>query len=515
MNSQQYQAYTSAIRGHSVFITGPAGTGKSYLMSHIIDHLQKSRKKVAVTSLTGVSASLLEKGQTFHSWLGIKYIPNMDDLAYPLLRDTVIRKLTQRNRKQIRDTQVLIIDEISMMPYDFIALLNDVTRSVRKSIGLLGGIQVIALGDFHQLPPVKCKSLDTKYVFQNPIWNTIFPRAHNFVLTQIVRQKDDELFRNILGDVRNGRLRLEYERLLCQKIRPLTEIPDTIPRLYAVKKDIDEMNMRRLEQMDGESRTIWATIKGHGLFSATGQSDNATPDFPRDTLITENLVLKEGALVMFNKNIYVDIERTTFIPNGKCGIVVELFDFASGYPVVEYEDDRGNPARYVCKPETWSFPQYTITQVPIMLAWNISIHKSQGSTLDKVAIDIGDTIFEYGQMYVALSRCRSFDGLTLIKFQPRRLKTDPLVKEYYFNLMNPPEEDTPEEDTQVNCPDDDTKQESDAKESTSIEARPQKTVPASSDASTGAEMGNGRLVASNCHVFFRQFARTASSSKIR
>jgi ATP-dependent DNA helicase PIF1 len=500
MNTLQQQAFNSAIYGHSVFITGPAGTGKSYLMNHIIEHLHKRGKKVAVTSLTGVSASLLDSGQTFHSWLGIKYIPNMDDMSYPQLRDTVIKGLSQYNRRKIRDTQVLIIDEISMMPFDLLTLLHDVTRAVRKSIGLIGGIQVIALGDFHQLPPVKYKSYEEKYVFQNPLWKVMFPRNQTFVLNEIVRQKDDELFRNILSDIRNGRLRLEYERLLCQKIKPLTEIADTIPRLYAMKKDIDEMNMRRLEQMSGESRTITATLKAHSFV----QQD--TFNFPRDTLISENLVIKVGALVMFNKNIFVDIERTMFIPNGKCGIVVELADKRSGYPVVEYEDERGQMMRYVCKPETWTFPHYSITQIPIMLAWNISIHKSQGSTLDKVAIDIGDTIFEYGQMYVALSRCRSFDGLTLIKFQPRKLKTDPLVKEYYRRLYS-------DEDTFSN---DEKKEERKSETESPKSSKPSspKNAPASDDASGAMEMDNGRLSAThskNYHAFFRQFVHQGTS----
>ena len=514
MNTAQLQAYQTAIRGSSVFITGPAGTGKSFLMNHIINYFENRHKKISVTSLTGVSASLLEKGQTFHSWLGMKYIPNMDNMEYTQLRDTILRTLSPVSRRRIRETQILIIDEISMMSYEMLTLLNDIARSVRKTIGLIGGIQVIALGDFHQLPPVKYKSPEQKYVFQNPIWNALFPRTRIIVLSEVVRQRDDTAFQTILGEIRNGRLRLENERILCQKIKPLAQIPDTIPRLYAVKKDIEEMNARRLEQLDGDSRTITALLKPHKRRDDSDDS-TSTPTsaslveqkFPRDTLIVEHLKIKVGALVMFNKNVYADAERTMFIPNGKCGIVVSLSDPYTSHPIVEYEDEKGRIREYICKPESWNYPHYTIVQVPIMLAWNISIHKSQGSTLDKVAIDIGDSIFEYGQMYVALSRCRSLDGLTLIKFQPRKLKTDPMVKEYYRKLLSGEEDDPVDESIATIASIPSTRKRSPRSK---VDFRDDGDDTGSDDNNGVKDEQKGNENKKSYHQFFQQFARTSA-----
>jgi ATP-dependent DNA helicase PIF1 len=436
LTKEQDRAYRSAVYSHkNILITGPAGTGKSFLLRKMIQEFQRQSKRVAVTSLTGISASLLPGGYTFHHWLGMKYIANLEEKSYSEILDTVYRSLSQHAKTRIRNTDVLIIDEISMMPYYMFGLLNDLSQKIRKNmLQPIGGLQVIAIGDFHQLPPVM-KTVDrtAKYVFQHPYWDKVFPaeKGHVHMLSQIVRQKDDETFRNILADVRAGRLRLEYERILFSKIRPLKDIPETIPRLYAVKRDIDEMNLTRLAQIQGEARIFPAKITPK-IAAMAGKIE-----LPRDTLIVENLALKEGAFVMFNKNITIDKTNPLkqFIANGQCGTIVNLYDKETGYPVVEYTDHSGCTFHYVCRPETWEYPMYSVTQLPIMLAWNISIHKSQGSTLDRVAIDVGDSVFEYGQMYVALSRCRSLDGLTLIKFQPTRLKTDPLVKEFYVKLQ--------------------------------------------------------------------------------
>jgi ATP-dependent DNA helicase PIF1 len=433
LTRDQEQAYLSAVREHkSIFITGPAGTGKSFLLKKMIAEFQRQSKQVATTSMTGISASLLPGGYTFHYWLGMKYIADVDERPYDELKSKVIELLRPHDKRRIAKTDVLIIDEISMMPYYMFGLLNDVARTCKKNMKLAGGIQVIAIGDFHQLPPVRFKTREEKYVFQHPLWEKMFPmdKGQVHMLHQIVRQKDDECFRRILADIRAGKLRLENERILCGKIKELSDIPDTVPRLYAVKRNIDEMNLTRLAQLEGDSRVFSASLTP----KIPAVSGAGKWKFPADTLIVEKLALKVGALVMFNKNITLDSGR--FIANGQCGTVVDLCERLSGMPVVEYTANTGETMRHICRPETWEFPLYSIGQLPLMLAWNISIHKSQGSTLDRVAIDIGDTVFEYGQMYVALSRCRSLDGLTLIKFQPGRLRTDPLVKEFYARLMD-------------------------------------------------------------------------------
>lgn len=434
LTAEQESAYRKATQQHrNLFVSGPAGTGKSFLLRKMIQEFHRQSKRVAVTSLTGISASLLPGGYTFHHWLGTKYIPDIESKSYIEILDLTYRNLSQHAKTRIRNTDVLIIDEISMMPYYMFGLLDDISKQVRKNpYQSIGGIQLIAIGDFHQLPPVKYTDRNAKYVFQHPLWNKVFPpeKGHVHILKQIVRQKDDELFRNVLTDMRNGKLRLEYERLLCSKIKPLANIPETIPRLYAVKRDIDEMNQARLDMIEGESRIFCAKITSK-IPAMAGKID-----FPKDTLIVDKLTLKVGAFVMFNKNIIVDKTNPTgrFIANGQCGTVVDLEEKNSGFPVVEYRTENGMVCRYIVRPETWEYPMFSVTQFPLMLAWNISIHKSQGSTLEQVAIDVGDTVFEYGQMYVALSRCRSLDGLTLIKFQPRKLKTDPLVKEFYERM---------------------------------------------------------------------------------
>jgi ATP-dependent DNA helicase PIF1 len=156
--------------------------------------------------------------------------------------------------------------------------------------------------------------------------------------------------------------------------------------------------------------------------------------FPKDSLIAEKLVLKIGALVMFNRNIYLDSENKNFIPNGRTGTVIGFTN--DKMPIVKYTDNNNQEKKYICSNVTWDYELYSICQLPLILGWNISIHKSQGMTLDTVAIDVGSNIFEYGQFYVAISRCRTLEGLYLLNFDPKKILCDPTVINYYDKITS-------------------------------------------------------------------------------
>jgi len=390
--------------GENIFLTGAAGAGKTWLLNQYIRHLRVHGVGVAVTASTGVAATHLN-GRTIHSWSGIGV---RDALSNGDMEKLLRNKRLQRNYARAR---VLVIDEISMLhPYQ-LDMVDRIARHMLDTGKPFGGLQVILCGDFFQLPPVSRKGagLAGKFAYESAAWENGELRV--CYLQEQHRQGNDPLL-SVLEDIRAGTageqtkvpLRTRYKREPAGATRPT--------RLYALNTNVDAINSRQLAQLDGEEKLF--------LMESVG-SRALVEGMKKSCLAPEQLRLKRGAEVMFVKNA-VD---GSFV-NGTRGVVTG-FDSDEGWPIVRTFD---NDVITVC-PEDWQLEdngiiRATLSQVPLRLAWAITIHKSQGMSLDAAEIDLGDA-FEPGMGYVALSRVRSLNGLKLMNLNEIALQVHPAV----------------------------------------------------------------------------------------
>ena len=394
----QELALAILLSGRSALLTGAAGTGKTYLLNNFIVQARKRGKKVSVTATTGLAATHLG-GNTIHSWSGIgvsDHLPN-----------NFFERLSKTRRDVISKTDVLIIDEISML-HDFrLDMIDKVLRTVRENDQPFGGIQLVMSGDFFQLPPVnRPNEQGGGFVVYSDAWQELQPAV--LYLERQYRQNDKQLL-EILTALRTGDVRRRHvEALLARtKIEP----PDgDITELHTVNVDVDDINIQKLAELPGEERSYQQTTTGSKIY---------VENLQRSVLAPENLVIKLGALVMAVKN-----SPQKLYANGSIGTVVD-FEPLTEYPVVEFRDGR----RVTMVPDVWELrdgerKRASISQVPLRLAWAITVHKSQGMTLDAAKIDLRKAFVE-GMGYVALSRVRDLDNLYLYGINRRALEVSP------------------------------------------------------------------------------------------
>lgn len=389
--------------GHNVYLTGSAGTGKTYLINEYIEYLRVREVAVAVTASTGIAATHIG-GQTIHSWsgIGIKDQVKKEDLDRIKKNKTTVRRL--------RDSKVLIIDEISMLSGKVLTGISDILKYFKNDPAPFGGMQVILSGDFFQLPPVSREQMSNreKFAFMAPVW--VESQLRVCYLTDQFRQKESMLS-GILTSIRAQDIDQDIVDSLQDKIN---EKDDTeCIKLFTHNADVDAMNTQKLAANNHPKNNFEAETEGRGaLVESLKQSVLASPD----------LSLKKDALVMFVRN---NPERGYF--NGTLG-TIEKFESENGYPVVKTHDGR----IIIAKPEEWTITDEkenvlaSYKQVPLRLAWAITVHKSQGMTLDEAEIDLSKT-FEPGQGYVALSRLRNWHGLHLLGFNNVALAVDALA----------------------------------------------------------------------------------------
>ena len=447
--------------GQNVFLTGSAGSGKTYTLNQYIDYLRARRVPVAVTASTGIAATHMN-GTTIHSWSGIGIKDELSD-----------RDLTNLSRKQfladrLKDTAVLVIDEISMLHAKQLNLVNQVLKHVRKNDKAFGGIQVVVAGDFFQLPPIgsKGESNREKFAFMSEAW--LDARFHICYLSEQHRQVSEAAnggldLDDILNQIRRQEVTFEAIAALENTYDQSVDIKRT--RLYTHNLNVNKINDKELALLDGEMMRFEATTTGDSKLVETLKKTVRTQD---------ELVLKVGAKVMFIKN-----NAELGVSNGTMGeligfAAVKIEDKESSDALIEDDssDDideeaagektakakksaakkdkekpnskkpttqkmpvvRLNSGREViAEPEEWIIEDETgevlasYLQVPLCLAWAITIHKSQGMTLDAAEIDLSRT-FELGQGYVALSRLKSLAGLQLLGMNDMSLQLDPLAR---------------------------------------------------------------------------------------
>ena len=373
--------------GLSVFLTGPAGSGKTYVLNAFVKEARAQGKSVAVTASTGIAATHLG-GNTIHSWSGI----GIHDTPH----EYMISDMSKARRDQITKADVLVIDEVSML-HDFrLDLVEEICRRVRDNDAPFGGLQVVLSGDFFQLPPVnREESLQGGFITGSKAWESLDP-----VICYLEEQhrQDDDMLLEILTALRANDLRRRHAEALLARKQLRTPFDAPVTELYTRNVDVDAVNQSKLDNMKGEVHEYEMTGSGR---------KSGIESLMKSCLAPEILQLKKGALVMFVKNA---ADRRYV--NGTLGTVIG-FDKTSDYPIVETHSG----ATIAVEPDTWEMRDgekkiASIVQLPLRLAWAITIHKSQGMTLDGAHIDLS-TAFVPGMGYVALSRVKSLNALTL------------------------------------------------------------------------------------------------------
>lgn len=408
---------TLLINGENVFLTGFAGTGKSYILNKLKEYF---KKKLTITSTTGIAAVNV-KGQTLHSWAGVGLCRNS-------IYNTV-EKIKKRptQYRQIMNCKILAVDEISMLNIEAFEYINEVLREVRECNDPFGGIQVIFIGDFFQLPPVEKEGEIRHYCFDSPVWDKL--GLKNVVLKKNYRQNEAN-FITALAHMRENCLEIEDIELL--KTRCTENEDSDILHIFSTNEEANRYNLAKFNMIDEPIKLFAAE---DGVYRGTKfvkddftESENYILEiFSKNCRAEREIALKLGARVM----LLINMDFNKGLINGACGNIIGF-----NQETISIKFDNGVVAAIPKHTFEYYYNERVVAerlQYPLKLAYGITIHKSQGMTLDKLVVDCA-RIFERGQSYVAMSRVRTLEGLYLKNFEPEKVLVDNRVAEFYENL---------------------------------------------------------------------------------
>ena len=427
LTSDQSNVFNKLKMKQNLLITGPAGTGKSFIIEYFKNWCKKHSYEIYLTAMTGCAAWLIG-GNTLHSWAGI----GCGTKDYRSLLKKIRRN--KKVKERWLNTEVLIIDEVSMLTKDLFDKLNIIGKILRKSELPFGGIQIILTGDFYQLPPIndnKNEIVEEIFCFESDNWDTSIDET--IELKEIVRQVDPE-FQKCLNEVRIGNCSIETKKLLhkCAQ-KKWNHDNGIIPtRLYSKNENVNMINdleIRKLCNEIKEYKTNTTIEKEIDACIDNEYIDTIQKYISESSNFESDLKLAIGAQVMLLINL--DVENG--LVNGSRGVIIDFDE--KNLPIVRFMNGIEKKIKEFQTSYNYD-PSINIikTQIPLKLAWAISIHKIQGSTLDLVEISIGKNIFEYGQSYVALSRVKSLEGLYITSLKFNRIKAHPKVIEFYNNI---------------------------------------------------------------------------------
>ncbi len=387
--------------GANIFLTGEPGSGKTYVLNEYIEWLEDRDIAAAVTASTGIAATHIG-GMTIHSWSGIGAREQLT--RYDI--DAIAAK--EKTAKRIKRAKVLVIDEVSMLDGRVLDMIEVVCRAVRQREEPFGGLQVVLVGDFFQLPPIAVRGDVARFAFESRAWGSA-----GFLTCYLTEQhrQEDELLLGLLSAIRKNDVEESHYTLLSEQ----TDIgyADIEPtKLYTHNRDVDSVNLERLAELSTERASYTMEARGNKML---------LQGLVKSCLSPEVLEVKREAMVMCTKNNF----EAGYV-NGTLARVVD-FDREDGFPIIETSAGRS----IKMLPATWSVEEdgkvlAEVTQVPLRLAWAITVHKSQGMSLDAAEIDLRNA-FTYGQGYVALSRVRSLMGMKILGINAQALLVDPRI----------------------------------------------------------------------------------------
>lgn len=414
LSNEQLISIDKFNNGDSFFLTGEAGTGKTFIIKKFNEIAISNQKNIKITALTGVAALLLDcNACTIHSFCGIG--------TGKKTKEQLLFKINTKKEvlKKIKNIEILIIDEVSMMSLELFNKLNFIFKNIRKNYKLFGGIQIIFCGDFFQLPPVD----SVNFCFESEEFNKL-----DVIELKTIFRQNDNVYKSLLNNIRVGKIKKSQVKILQSKI---TNSDLDIINICATKKETNNINQSKLNKLINENNYQEYN------FSRKYNSDNLKESnyskeeieiemnyIKNNTLTEENLKLIIGAKVMCIINL------NDFIVNGSIGVIIK---FINGYPLVRFE----NNYEHIFREHSWeseTLSGLNINQIPLIYAWAITIHKSQGITLDKAYISVGEDIFESGQVYVALSRVKNLEGLYLKNFSPHKILINKKVLNFYKHI---------------------------------------------------------------------------------